>query len=141
MKTFIIEYEIFPMRAIHTVEHEADTEQEARDAFESAPKDCPGYNLRKVYEKGESVTMCGENHGYICDVFGHTGKAGMRPKAPVGDQGQRYMVVADFDGKEKPVGYTSNPTGGSLMEGAKKWPACTNPRVIDRKSPTKPNDN
>ena len=129
METFVIEYEIRPMRAIYTAECEADSEQEIRD-FVLAND--PLWTIRKVYLKGESVERPTENHGYICDIFGNTGKAGQKPKAPVGDQGQRYMVVANFSGIEKPVGYTNNPTGGSLMEGARKWPACENPRVIDR---------
>jgi hypothetical protein len=80
----------------------------------------------------ETSTNCTSKGGYISDIHGNTGHVGDCRKVKVGDSGQRYMVVADFDGVEKPVGYCSNPTGGSLMEGAKKWPACTNPRVVDR---------
>lgn len=80
----------------------------------------------------ESLTNCTENGGYISDIHGGNGKCHNRKRALIGDKGQRYVVIADFSGVEKPVGYTNNATGGSLMEGAKKWPACTNPRIIDR---------
>lgn len=134
-KMFTIEYELPPMRAIYTVDMLAASEADAREGF-TRLEDASLYRIRKVYEKGESVTNCTDNHGYLSDIHGNTGKAGFH-KAPLGDQGQRYMVVADFNGVEKPVGYTNNPTGGSLMEGAKKWPACTNPRIIDR-NPNQP---
>lgn len=56
----------------------------------------------------------------------------MNAARKVGDQGQRYMVVAEFAGETKTVGWTSDETGGSLLTGAKRWPACTNARLIDR---------
>ena len=132
MKTFVIEHELPPLRAIYHCECDCETEREAIEVF---AREKPDYRIRRVYEKGESCELVSENHGYICDIHGITGKEGLKSKAPVGDMGDRYVVVADFDGKEKPIGYTSNPTGGSLMEGAKKWPACTNPRIIDRQPP------
>lgn len=71
--------------------------------------------------------------GYLADIHGNYGNTGDRHRCESGDKGQRYMVVADFGGVEKTIGWTNNPTGGSLMTGAKKWPACKNPHVINRK--------
>lgn len=135
MKTFIIEYELPPLRAIYTCECDANTEVHARLAFEKQ-KTHPDQRIRKIYEKEkaeDSLGQCGEKGGYLCDVHGNTGHVGDKHRAPTGDKGQRYMVVATFGGIEKPVGWASTIKGANeMLDGAKKWPACKNPRVIDR---------
>lgn len=100
MKTFKIEYEVPPLRAIYQCECEADTQNEA------------------VYQFGKQIHI-----GRIRKINGVRFN---------GDMGQRYKVVADFSDGEKVVGYTNDPTGGKLLEGAMKWPACKNAKVIDR---------
>lgn len=52
MKTFIIEYELPPLRAIYHVECDAESEADAMLAFEK--KKDEGYRVRKVYEKDET---------------------------------------------------------------------------------------
>lgn len=53
MKTFVIEYELPPLRAIYHVECDAESEADAMLAFEK--KKDEGYRVRKVYEKNEDA--------------------------------------------------------------------------------------
>lgn len=50
MKTFVIEYELPPLRAIYTCECDADSEADCQLAFEK--KKDEGYRVRKIYVKG-----------------------------------------------------------------------------------------
>lgn len=53
MKTFIIEYELPPLRAIYHVECDAESEADAMLAFEK--KKDEGYRVRKIHEKNEDA--------------------------------------------------------------------------------------
>lgn len=116
MKTFKIEYEIPPLRAIYNCECDADTEDEAVTQF---AVEIPLGHIRKI--DGQH-----KEHSIDCVHCRH--RHGIR-----GDKGQRYAVVAEFQGETKTIGYTNDSTGGSLFRGATQWPACTDPRVIDRR--------
>ena len=50
------------------------------------------------------------------------------------DRGQRYVVAGKerSTGKEVEIGWTNKKDGGALFEMARKWPALTDVRVIDR---------
>lgn len=55
---------------------------------------------------------------------------------PTGDKGQRYEVTAyDLEDKARRViGWTNEPDGGGLAEGARLWPRVNDVQVIDRES-------
>ena len=63
-----------------------------------------------------------------------------RMKARVGDVGQRYEVSClGFDSEDpqrrKTVGWSSDATGGRLVEMINAYPAWNSPEVRDREAP------
>lgn len=59
--------------------------------------------------------------------------SGGKPHTNIGDRGQRYEVRGVMrDGTVEVFGWTNEPKGGTLLEGAKLWPRYKTAFVIDR---------